>query len=510
MKHPSFRLIAQLAFLLCALASPVGISAQVLHRDTTKPVELSDHRQLFLDDVLLESRHGLTRVVHQPVKLPAPIVVGDQPWENWAIFPHGSPCVIWDVEDKIYKMWYQAYSVVPPQKERYIMCYATSVDGLTWQKPKLGLFDYAGTRENNIVVMGNTQWALTNVIKDAHETDPKRRYKSLSWDDGAIAVAFSPDGIRWELYTGNPVMRGTGDSHNILPYDDTLGKYVGYLRPGREQGEGKRVIGYSTSDDFVHWSPIEVILRPDGLDPAGDQFYQMPVIRYEGNYLGFLWVYHNAPSWPWPRDIFDRRNLRGSEQTIDTQLTFSRDSKNFVRAGQRDTFLSVGAPGSWDEGMVDVSTVIPHGDELWIYYSGSTAKHFFEDLLNLRQEVEGRRWMIGIGLAKLRRDGFLSLRAGSAEGFALTRLFSVGAGRQLILNADAGGGQVEVEVVDEHLKPVPGYTRAEFQSIRVNGVSLPGRWEKNADLGALAGRAVRLRFYLRQADLFAFQLKPAG
>ena len=89
MKHSSFRLLAQFAFLLCALASPVGVSAQVLHRDTTKPVELSDHRQLFLDDVLLESRHGLTRVVHQPVKLPAPIVVGDQPWENWAEMPTG-------------------------------------------------------------------------------------------------------------------------------------------------------------------------------------------------------------------------------------------------------------------------------------------------------------------------------------------------------------------------------------------------------------------------------------
>jgi hypothetical protein len=498
------------ALLLFVLAVPVAAVAQVINRDTTKSIELGVHRQLFLDDALLESRHGLTRIVHQPTKLPAPIVVGDQPWENWAIYPHGSPCVIWDAEDKLYKMWYQAYSVVPPQKERYVMCYATSVDGHTWSKPRLGLHEYMGSRDNNIVVMGNSQWALTNVIKDPHDADAKRRYKSLSWDDGGVAVAFSPDGIHWELHPGNPVIRGTGDSHNILPYDETLGKYVGYLRPGREQGEGKRVIGYSTSDDFVHWSPIEVILRPDALDPVGDQFYQMPVMRYEGNYLGFLWVYHNAPSWPWPRDIFDRRNLRGSEQTLDTQLTFSRDSRNFVRAGQRETFLGPGAPGSWDEGMVEVSTVIPHGDELWIYYAGSTAKHFFEDLLNLRKEVDGRRWMIGIGLAKLRRDGFVSLHAGDAAGVALTRLFSVGSGRRLILNAAAAGGQLEVEVVDEHVKPIPGFTRGEFRAIQADGVSLSGRWEKNADLSALAGRSIRLRFYLRQADLFAFEIKPAG
>ena len=118
--------------------------------------------------------------------------------------------------------------------------------------------------------------------------------------------------------------------------------------------------------------------------------------------------------------------------------------------------------------------------------------------------------MIGIGLAKLRRDGFLSLQAGSAEGFALTRLFSVGTARQLSHTAAAGGGQLEVEVVDENLKPVPGFTRSEFRPVRTDGVSLPGRWEKNADLSALTGRAVRLRFYLRQADLFAFELKPTG
>src|SRR5271155_1858975 len=83
-------------------------------------------RLLFFDDSAVEIRHDLTRVVHQPVKLPAPVLVGDRPWENWAVDPHGSPCVRWDEEEQIYKLWYQAYSVVPPHTERYIMCYATS------------------------------------------------------------------------------------------------------------------------------------------------------------------------------------------------------------------------------------------------------------------------------------------------------------------------------------------------------------------------------------------------
>src|SRR5277367_3728821 len=98
--------------------------------------------------------------------------------------------------------------------------------------------------------------------------------------------------------------------------------------------------------------------------------------------------------------------------------------------------------------MVIVSTVVPHGDDLWVYYSGSTAKHFYEDLLNLGKVVNGQRWMVAMGLAKLKRDRFLSLHAGKTEGGLLTAPLAVGHARQLLLNADAHAGQIEVELVD--------------------------------------------------------------
>jgi len=166
--------------------------------------------------------------------------------------------VIWDKEENVYKMWYQAYSVITPQNERYIMRYAVSDNGILGEKPQLGIVDFRGSTANNMVLMGNTQWALTNVIKDSHDSDPARRYKSLSWVDGSIAIAFFPDGIHWMPFPVNPVVKDTGDSHNILPFAETLGKYAGYLRP-RVSGQ-KRGIGYFLSDNSVHWSPIEVIL----------------------------------------------------------------------------------------------------------------------------------------------------------------------------------------------------------------------------------------------------------
>jgi len=77
----------------------------------------------------------------------------------------------------------------------------------------------------------------------------------------------------------------------------------------------------------------------------------------------------------------------------------------------------------------------------------------------------------------------------------------------LILNADASAGKIEVEVVDEHLRPIPGFTRAESTPVRADGASQVCGWAKHSDLSSLSARAVRLRFFMRKADLYAFELK---
>jgi hypothetical protein len=81
-------------------------------RNIPKPVELSTERQLFIDDQLVESRFNVTRVMHEPVRLPAPILLGDKPWEGWTIDTHGSPNVMFDKEEQLYKMWYHVPDVV--------------------------------------------------------------------------------------------------------------------------------------------------------------------------------------------------------------------------------------------------------------------------------------------------------------------------------------------------------------------------------------------------------------
>jgi hypothetical protein len=506
-----------IATMLALFAAPGN--GQDPQRNVPKPVELGPERQVFIDDWLVESRSGVRRVLHQPVKLPEPVLIGDQPWEGWMVYPHGSPCVIYDAAERIYKIWYQAYSIQAGKpgshpKERYVLCYATSRDGLRWERPELGIHEFNGSSRNNIVIVGNQYWALTNVIKDESDPDPARRYKCLSYDRPGgpdapygISLAFSPDGIRWQLYPGNPVMTGVGDSHNILPRDPRSGKFLGYFRPGSRTSGGIRTIAFSTSDDFIHWSEPELILQPDTQDPVADEFYQMPVTRYQGKYIGFLWVYHNSPRWSGTTTPPKLENVRGLQQKMDTQLTYSQDGKRFMRVADREVWLPTGAPGNWDEGMIEASTLIERGDELWIYYSGTGALHTYESLQTLGKLVGGRRRMGAVGLAKLRRDGFVSLRAGSEEGVIITRQISLGSINQLVLNADASRGSIVVEILDPVLDPIAGRGRAEARPISGDALEHVVTWKDGSALSGLRGRTVRLRIWLRDADLYSLQLR---
>ena len=172
---------------------------------------------------------------------------------------------------------------------QYSICYATSHDGIHWERPNLGLVEFDGATDNNIVIANA---AFANVIEDTRDPDPNRRYKSLFFEDQdwaalgslhidqGVSVAFSPDGLRWTKHPGNPVITRSSDSHTLLGWDDLHGCYVGYARPTMREGNMTRRIGRCVSDDFTSWSDPEDVLAPDEHDPSAVEFYGMPVFRY--------------------------------------------------------------------------------------------------------------------------------------------------------------------------------------------------------------------------------------
>ena len=89
-------------------------------------LDVGSRKQLFLDDRVIERLEVARRVWNQPVKYEGnPIMRGEQPWENWVVYPDGGPVVLFDEEEGIFKMWYQTFHADERSSEyrqRYIMC----------------------------------------------------------------------------------------------------------------------------------------------------------------------------------------------------------------------------------------------------------------------------------------------------------------------------------------------------------------------------------------------------
>jgi tetratricopeptide (TPR) repeat protein len=473
----------------------------------------------FADPRAVDRLNGFERRMHAPAKDSRnPLLKADRGWEGGALFVNGGPAAAWDDRDQLFKIWYFTYTVTPKPGggwvESFVPSFATSRDGVHWDKPALGQVERGGSRANNLLDWpSQVPQGGTNVYLDARDPDPRRRYKSLFYSHRlsdpksgrGLYVSFSPDGVHWHDHPSNPVLREVHDTHTIFGWDEGSRKYIAYLRPRLEDSK-VRVVGRSESEDFVHWSDpgLRVVLRPDAQDLSGTEFYGMPVARFAAMFYGLVWVYHNTPHWPWPKgQVIPEEQLTGLEQTVDAQLVTSPDGFEWRREGGRASFLPTGGRGEWDDGMVYPTTPIEVGDEVWIYYGGFNVRHTLESLALMGKTGGGRPRGAGIGLARLRRDGFVSLHAGEG-GAELSTAPVVLDGHSLLLNADAHGGSIRIEIQNPSGRAIPGLSLDECQPIRGDSVRLPVHWRGAASLTRLAGRTVRLRIEARQADLYGF------
>jgi hypothetical protein len=459
-------------------------------------------RQLFLDDYMVERAEGLRRMVNQPVKHPEnPVVNPDKLWEDRCQV-YGT--AMFDHERGVFRLWYLTTPRdrgLKPLKlndhERAphttLCAYAESEDGLRWHKPNLGQFPYDGSKSNNLVDIGRWNCEGISVLYDKHDDDENRRWKAVYWDHGSgglalrdgrpyceagphdgFCVAFSPDGIRWTPFQGNPVIRKYCDTNQNVVYDEKLGRYVAFSR----FGFGRR-LARSESEDFMHWTEPQLVLECDEADGPGTQIYGAGVDIYEGLYIAMIWIYRE-----------------GGDGKIDTQLAVSRDGIHWARVGDRATWLPLGGEDSWEGGMIrSCERIIVRDDELYIYYCGVHGPHTgpkFRDVV--------RKHRTAIGLAVTRRDGFASLEAGDEEGYILTKPFVLPEGH-LYLNVDANGGQVTAEIADESERSIPGYSRS--TPVTGDNTSVVVRWKDNS-LAKIAGQMIRLRLCARNARLYSY------
>ena len=488
-------------------------------------MDIGSKKQLFIDERFIEYQTNITLCMNPPVQHPEPLLVPDKPWEDMGI---GAYNTVWREADGRFRMWYDAgMKGGLPQEGARRLAYAESEDGLHWTKPELGLIPFRGSTANNIVAPHNERQSLQGACVFRDERAPEaERYKLWTkfqpTDDEIKAgvmyglwALHSPDGIHWQVYPNQPNPPDTMcDTQNMFFWDDRLELYVGYTRVRETQINDEaaeatdwkhyRCVGRITSPDFQNWSDLEITFEADETDlgipvPSRREdprsimdFYTSCAMKYyeaQDVYLMFPAAYYH-----WGENDFPAK--------MDVQMLTSRDGANWQRAGGRKPFMRLGPDDSSYSAIIFSNPwLIPVGDDLWFYFSG-TARHHGGMKDKVAEREASRK--SAIFRSTMRKDGFISADAGYSGGELTTPLLQFD-GSRLELNCDCGaGGWLKAEILDAEGRPVEGFSYDDADVVLGNSVAKTVTWQGKSDVASLAGKPVRLRFVMRDMKLYAF------
>ncbi len=472
-------------------------------RGQDKPIKIGSRLEIFVDRLLVEQMDGLEFRLHEPQRepLPASPVIGSY------------MTVILD--DGIYRAYYRGddpgytggrnFSGHPGE----ITCYAESRDGREWIFPKLGLLEIDGTRENNTILAGLPPFShnFSPFLDMNPAAKPEERFKAIAGHPGSQAGSkdglhtfVSADGIRWRKSSPEPVIpydpswSHAFDSQNVAFWSETEQLYMCYFRTwtaheqsaskdaagkSREAGYGLRSISRAASPDFMSWS------APVAMNPnlPGEHLYTSqahPYFRAPHIYVALPSRYiagrvgaEKADAMKGSTDILFMASRAGSD-TFERLFTeaFIRPGLDHARWESRANYVAL--------------NVVPTGaDEISIYHSSS-----------------GHRYT-------LRTDGFISVRAGSDIGELLTKPI-VFNGAELVVNfSTSAGGSLSVEITDAAGAPLSGLHLDDCIEIVGDAVEHTVKWKNMKDLSASSGRPVRLRFVMKEANLFSFRFRES-
>ena len=496
------RRLAHLAAALLLTAAGAALADE-------PPIEIGSRLELMVDDRLIDSLTGdVRRTLHHPIMRDVALV-HDEPWEGSGSGYH----TIFRDGDR-YRMYYRGaqYDIVGGQLVEGhppVVCYAQSADGLRWTKPNLGLFEFAGTKENNIVRAGGRATHNFAPFKDARPGVPEdQRYKALAYADRGkgLAAYVSPDGLRWRLLREEPVLTdGKFDSLNLAFWDVSRGEYRAYYRETRK---GYRGIRTATSRNFLDWTGGEWLEFPGALREHLYTNQVQPYDRAPHLLIGLPMRYKERR---WPDSLrttlpdAEHRDLRSSvrqrygDAVTDTVLMTSRDGVRFDRWDE--AFIRPGPerPGTWNYGHLGAAAGLVETSPPVEGMPNELSAYVMED-----------HWTgSGCRLRRyaLRVDGFASVRAGLPGGDLRTKPL-IFAGDELLLNyATSAAGSVRVAIHDADDEPIGGFGLNDCEPLFGDTLERAVAWKSGADLSELAGRPVRVRFELGDADLYSLRFR---
>jgi len=393
--------VAESSLLLAA--TKLGAQSQG-EESPSQAAVLDTHRNVILtalDPGAFVSQTGARQVLEPGQKSPENPILRPRSgqWDGTRCKVYGT--VLYDPQDKLFKMWYSGGTDTPDAVRRHDgsprhVGYAFSEDGTHWQRPSLGLIEFAGSRDNNLIHL-NAQ--APSVFLQTHESDPKRRFLMLTeagLDTARNKVLYSPDGLHWVQSEKEPIVSRVGgrthEPFSIL-YDpqepDPARRWKGYsLLHVSKDGYRGRAVGLfmgAEPERWVEYPTQPIMSAADGME---SEIHIAHVSRMHDLYLM----------------LYDAMEPNHHTQT---EVAISRDGIHFQRIQNGVKLIPNGRPGEPDAGKVCVSprSLFVHEGKIWWYYTMS-ADTYQTGPRGLRASP----WYRYTGLAQWREDGFASLR----------------------------------------------------------------------------------------------------
>ena len=460
------------------LAAICSLTISVFAADPVKDtVAIGTRIEMFVDDWLIDSSrtHGhVSLQLQTPVKREIALVT-DKPWEG----PDSAYFTVFQ-DGPLVRLYYRGIVPAGDTSSGQVTCYAESTNGIHFTRPNLGLVEFQGSKENNIIYRGVESHNFAPFLDTNPAAKADERYKALAGIQSKLYAFVSPDGIHWKKLQTEPVItKGAFDSLNLAFWDELTQNYRCY---SRYADDGVRAIQSCTSTDFVHWTDPVPNRYPNGAPK--EHFYTNGTRPCPG-------APHICLSFP-KRFVPTRKKFPDYKETgvSDAVCLSSRNGVDWNR-----TFLEAWVrPGRDDRNWTQRSNM-----PAWGIVQLDPAE--FSMYISEHYEWPDNR----LRRLTVRRHGFASVHAGAAGGEFTTRPLTF-TGKDLILNyATSATGSVQIEVLDAQGKPIEGRTLADMPPLFGDELDAVVRWKSGADLSALIGQPVSLHFVLKDADLFALR-----
>lgn len=462
----------------------IGMAAAAQSRAVgaaSTPVNIGTRRELFVDREMIEEAQGVDLRLATPVDA-GPVLQLDRPWER--MFSTYTTILH---DDGKYRLYYRGTPVSKDGGGNEVTCYAESTDGMQWTRPNLGIYEAEGTRDNNVILAHDPPFShnFTPFIDTKPGVDPAERFKAVAGYAKTGLIGFvSADGVHWKKLPGDPVLPPPDqfalDSQNIAFWSVSENQYVLYYRTWKKIDQTNfRWTSRAISGDFRHFTPT-------GEMDFGDAPPQHLYTNQTSAYFRAPHIYIGICA----------RFMPGRQVLTDKQAKAIQVNPNYYKDCSDAVLLTSRGGNRYNRNFLEAFVRPGLGIENWVSRSNYPALNLMQTGPSTMSFLVNRNY--GQPTAYLRRyelrlDGFASAHAGFAGGELLSRPI-VTDGTRLELNySTSAAGSVRVEVEGTPIKS------RELIGDEINRIcDLP-------DLGSVRGKPIRLRFHLKDADLFSYR-----